>query len=237
MDPEPTPLTGQPAPTPAVAKPSWIPYLVTALVTALVAGGGVYAYTRHQNTTDQQNLQAQIDSLKSQLASASPTPTATATPTASATPSASPTATSTSCANHLSAVLESGSGAAGTYYYTATLTNTGTQNCTLTSQSPTLVPIDASGNELGKVVTAVGEPPVKNLTLAPSGKVYTNLGFPNSGNFDLNADCKAMKDLRLDLDGGNIHVTIKNIDTYSPTYTKYFCKSTLSASAITEATP
>jgi len=65
--------------------------VVCALVAALAAGGGVYAYEYHQNSTNQTNLQAQVDSLKSQLATmnmASPTPTATptATPSSSATP-------------------------------------------------------------------------------------------------------------------------------------------------------
>lgn len=68
----------------------------SALIAALVAGGGVYAYEKSQRDTAQANLQSQIDSLKMQVATkASSSPIATASPLATATPSAtsSPSAT------------------------------------------------------------------------------------------------------------------------------------------------
>jgi hypothetical protein len=71
-----------------------------AVVAVLVGGGAVYVYENNQNTTSQNNLQAQINSLKTQLATAtSPTPTASPmtsdSPTATSTTTPSPVATAT----------------------------------------------------------------------------------------------------------------------------------------------
>lgn len=86
-----------------VAKKSIVPAIVSAvIVSALVAGGGAYAYERSQQTKQSQDLQSQIDSLKAQLATAqkaTPAPTiapvATTTPTATANPTPTPTADAT----------------------------------------------------------------------------------------------------------------------------------------------
>ena len=70
--------------------------IVSVLATALVVGGGVYAFQRSQQATSQQNLQSQIDTLKSQLASANAvTPAPSAVPASSQVPTLTPTPSAT----------------------------------------------------------------------------------------------------------------------------------------------
>jgi len=92
----------QPIITPA-PKSSAMPVItgvIVAALVALIAGASVYAYEKQQNTTDQNNLQAQINSLKTQLAAAAKaTPTATATPVVSFTPTATPAVSPTANPN------------------------------------------------------------------------------------------------------------------------------------------
>ena len=70
--------------------------LIAVIITAAVTGGIVYTIQSKQNTTSKNDLQAQVDSLKSQIAAfptASPKPIASAAPTATPVSSASPVAT------------------------------------------------------------------------------------------------------------------------------------------------
>ena len=71
---------------------SIISVVLGAIISALIVGSGVYAYERNRNTKTINDLQAQIDTLKSQVALATPTPVATVTPIVSAAPTADPTA-------------------------------------------------------------------------------------------------------------------------------------------------
>jgi len=65
------------------------PVTVAVIISALVVGSAVYALQKNQDTKTQNDLQSQITTLKSQLAtSATATPRATATPTATVSPTA-----------------------------------------------------------------------------------------------------------------------------------------------------
>lgn len=91
--------------TPSTRNP--LIYMIAGvLIAALAAGGGVYAYQKQQSDTKTADLQAQIDTLTTQLnlAKASPvatvtpvgtTPVSTATPKTTATPVATATPAST----------------------------------------------------------------------------------------------------------------------------------------------
>jgi hypothetical protein len=156
------------------------------VVAALVAGGGVFAYEKKQQNDSNKDLQAQIDTLKAQLA-ASPTPTATASATAS--PSATPTPTATAVGTNACvsdnlklSLLENGGGTAGTYYTNVVLTNSGTKACTIMGFSKVSL-LDKDGKVLG---TASNSTTVSSttLTLDPGKAAYAALGFPDPGNFD-----------------------------------------------------
>lgn len=94
MDTEPTEPTIQKEPeeTPE-AKPNrtklWVG--LTALITALVVGGAVYAWQSSQATSDKTALTTQIADLTGKLASPSPTPTPSPSPSPSPSPTPSPT--------------------------------------------------------------------------------------------------------------------------------------------------
>ena len=60
--------------------------VVCVILAAAIAGGSVYAYERHQRSSSDSDLQAQINTLKSEVAAL---PTATPLPTPTATPAAS----------------------------------------------------------------------------------------------------------------------------------------------------
>jgi len=88
---QPTPQTA-PAPRPKSTAPAIIAAIV---ISALITGGGVYAYQKQQGDATQKDLQAQIDTLTAQVnspkkvaATATPTPTPTPSPTASTSPKA-----------------------------------------------------------------------------------------------------------------------------------------------------
>jgi len=76
----------QPQITPAISKTTFIVGIAIAVIVVLAVGSGVVAYEEKQNTTTQNNLQAQINSLKGQLATAISEPTPTVNPVGTATP-------------------------------------------------------------------------------------------------------------------------------------------------------
>ncbi|MEI6477642.1 MAG: hypothetical protein WCO52_01520 [bacterium] len=70
-----------------------MPAVIAAVIAAALAGGITYAVQNKRSADSQNTLQAQVDSLKSQLAAlptATPLAVATATPTPTATPTATP---------------------------------------------------------------------------------------------------------------------------------------------------
>lgn len=94
MEPENTPQVTETPQPPATQRNNLS--LITGIVVlvALLVGGGVYLYEKHQQTLGTQNLQAQLDSLTSQLATkTTPTPVATASTAATPVPTADPTTT------------------------------------------------------------------------------------------------------------------------------------------------
>ena len=226
---------------PSTGKKSIVIGIMYAVLAAIVAGGAVYAIERNRNASEHKKLQTQVETLKSQVATlptVSPTPLvlSSATPLASATPAATsiPTASPESCQIALQPTLANGNGTAGTYYYTLTLTNTGTTDCIVSNQRPTLIPRDANGTALGSVGAASSDlNSMTFLTVAPKGKIYSTLGFPDSGNFDPSTQCKAMKRLELDINTGNIQLIIDNIDAYRPGFTDFFCNNDLTATDFT----
>jgi len=165
---------------------SVMPTVTVAILAALVAGGAAYAYERHQRTVSEKNLQSQIDTLRSQLASTpTPTPVATVTPTtspsATASPSSSPTVSGCTSANlTLAFAPATGGGTAGTNYYDLALTNKGTVTCTLQG-FPTVKLLNSAGTAVG---TAQANGTAGSaVSLAPGGSAYAAVGVVDSGNF------------------------------------------------------
>lgn len=71
--------------TPIQKKNTLALILAAILIAALLAGGSVYVYEHSKQTKQNQDLQAQIDTLKSQVANTNATPTPSAMPVASPT--------------------------------------------------------------------------------------------------------------------------------------------------------
>lgn len=65
--------------------------IITAVIAAVLTGGGVYLYLQRQASITREDLQSQINSLKDQLAALSPTPSVSPTTSPSASASATPT--------------------------------------------------------------------------------------------------------------------------------------------------
>jgi hypothetical protein len=106
-------------------------------------------------------------------------------PSQQVSPQATPqTATTVSSCNttHLAASLAPASSAAGTSYETLTLTNTGSSACTVMGY-PGVSLLSETGAQLGQpatrdTVTSPGE-----ISLQPKQSAYSNVGFPDPGNF------------------------------------------------------
>lgn len=220
MDPEinQTPVVSQPpaeVPVMPRTRRTWPVVLVVALITALVAGGGVYAYQRSQNATTVDNLQAQIDSLKIQLA-ASPTPTATPTTTAGASPSPSASGTTACQSSDLSLQLvNNGGGTAGTYYYDLGITNDGKATCTV-SGYPTVSQLGSDGSILGKAEHTTLAPSA-TITLATGQTAYAALGFPVAANFATGV-CAAASSLSVTLSGAGTALSLSTADQPNAAY-------------------
>ena len=75
------------------------------------------------------------------------------------------------------------SGAAGTIYQHITLTNTGTNSCTM-SGFPTAFLYGSNGYALGNSAAARPNPVPVAITLGPNETANTVLGYPQAGNFD-----------------------------------------------------
>ena len=166
---------------------------------------------------------------------ASPSPMATPTATATPKPTSSATPVVATCQDSLKLSLSNGSGTAGTYTYRLTLTNSGTTSCAVDSEPAILLPLDANGVQLGHVITDFDSHHITQFKVAAGGKLYSTLGFPDSGNFDP-AQCKAMKNLQFELnhtEKSADYLTISNIDTYHKGFTDQFCHNDLTTTGFT----
>jgi uncharacterized protein DUF4232 len=76
----------------------------------------------------------------------------------------------------------SSSGAAGTIYKNAVVTNTGSTTCTLTGY-PAVFMLDGSGMQVGAGAAANSLYPVATVTLAPGGKAHSVVAYPQQANF------------------------------------------------------
>ena len=214
----------------------WASSIAAAVIVALLVGGAVYAYENKQNNDTRNTLQTQIDNLKTQVAAISPT--ATATPVATATPSpsvsptpsatASPTATASAtpttvaqCASaNLAVSLTSGSGTAGTYYYWLTLTNNGSQSCTMTG-FPGVSLLDKSGVMLGQASRTSAT--AQKLTVAAGKAAYSQLGFPDAGNYSSGTCSTGADSLRVYPPNETAPLSIANIAQYNSPFTGQYC--------------
>lgn len=113
-----------------VSKPiNFVPIIVgSALIAALMAGGGVYAYEKNQNDTKQADLQSQINALSNKVVTSqtTSTPTPKAAVQVSATPfqQTTPSPTSTQTVDQSAATV-------GDFYTTYEALSKDTQNMTL----------------------------------------------------------------------------------------------------------
>lgn len=104
-------------------------------------------------------------------------------------------------ASHLSLSKGTSSGAAGTIYTHAVVTNNGSQDCTLTGY-PGAFLLDGSHMQLGNGATANSLYTPTTVTLAASGgKAHVVLGFPQAGNFNPGVCSANSAYLRLALPG------------------------------------
>ena len=157
-------------------KPA-IRYTLIILVTALVAGSGTYLFEHHQATSTKNelntqvvSLQKQINSLNSRVSSLKSTKT-----TSSSSKSPAPNVCKMS---DLSALFVGGDGAAGTGYDNLKITNTSNQACIFSGVAG-LFALNNQGTIVGDAVTNS----IANFNLMPGQSIYSDVGFPDPGNF------------------------------------------------------
>ncbi len=141
----------------------------------------------------------------------SPTPVANqkAAPAASAKAAPSPTAGLSACtASQLTANVLPGSGAAGTQYYTLSLTNGSQQGCTM-SGYPGVSLVNDAGTQLGPAANRDTVSPVTSLTLDPGLAAYATLGLPNPGNYNPGACSDTSTSLKVFPPGQTSFLTTK----------------------------
>lgn len=184
------------APRPKV----WPLLTASILATVLIVGGGVYLFQKHQQNTATQTLQAQVDSLKSQVAAL-----------ASATPIATPVGV---CSNLTLSLLDNGGGTAGTYYTNVVLTNAGNTTCTVTG-FPKVSLLDAKGVVLG-TATNTTSVTATAISLAAGKAAYAAVGFPNADNFEAGKCSVAAKNLSVTPPGATTPLLIATTYPYCP---------------------
>ncbi|HSX07687.1 MAG TPA: DUF4232 domain-containing protein [Candidatus Saccharimonadales bacterium] len=84
---------------------------------------------------------------------------------------------------HLTLSQGSSSGAAGTIYKHAVLTNSSSTTCTITGY-PGVFMRDASNMQVGGGAAANALYAVTTVTLSPGGQAHSVVAFPQQGNFD-----------------------------------------------------
>jgi hypothetical protein len=82
------------------------------------------------------------------------------------------------------------SGAAGTMYMNADVTNTGASSCKLTGY-PTVFLADSTGSTTGMGAEASSDYTPTSITLTPGSAAHSLLAFPNAGNFGTPGICSA----------------------------------------------
>lgn len=90
----------------------------------------------------------------------------------------------------LSLTQGSSSGAAGTIYKNAVITNTGSKSCTLTGY-PGVFMLGSDGIQVGNGARANSLYAAAAVTLAPNGKAHTVVAFPQQPNFPP-GECSAL---------------------------------------------
>ncbi|HJP96626.1 MAG TPA: DUF4232 domain-containing protein [Candidatus Saccharimonadales bacterium] len=104
-------------------------------------------------------------------------------------------------AGNLQLSMGDSSGAAGTIYRNAVVTNQGDNDCTLTGYTGAYL-MDASNVQLGSGAIANALYTPAQITLgAHGGKAHTVLGFPQAGNFDQGVCSSNATTLKLFLPG------------------------------------
>lgn len=94
----------------------------------------------------------------------------------------SPTAAIGIC-TQMSLSQGSSSGAAGTIYKHAVVTNTGSVSCTLTGY-PAVFMLDGGGTQVGSGAAANALYLVTTITVAPGAKAHTVVAYPQQANFN-----------------------------------------------------
>ncbi len=144
--------------------------VLVILLTALIVGGGTYWFVSNSAHTRQADLEKTVTALNANVGRLEAELTNATQP-------------APAC---LTAALTGGEGAAGTYYYTFELQNTGSTPCNYEGSATTTL-LDKQNAVLGSTISITSPA----LTLAPSQTVYTAIGFPNPDNSVNTSDCKA----------------------------------------------
>ncbi len=166
-----------------------------AVITIIVAGG-MYWFTQTKHA---------------------PSPTPTPSVGSSAQPT---TAVNTACqSKNLAASLISGSGAAGTYYYTLALKNTGDSSCTY-SGNTTISLFDSNDFALG---SPDSDAITKDLTIGKGKTIYSVVGFPNRNNFASQNCSPGVVTLAIYPPTQITPVRVTGLDTLNKGFTDYFC--------------
>lgn len=140
------------------------------IVAAAIAAGGYLLATWHQNNATNNN-------------SSNNTPSNNEVPVTPLTP-VKPTPLTTCNADELTLTTQaSGNSGAGTLVIDLVFTNSGKRECIL-GGFPGVSLVNENGNMIGKPAERATNYPEKTLTLNPGDKVYAELSYEESGNYD-----------------------------------------------------
>lgn len=187
---------------------------ITLVAIVVLALGGLAGYLIGQNNKQQEVEQARQEAAQQQ-AQPDSAPQPDERPAHEKAPAK--TTTETTCnADELALALGEGSGAAGTFYYPITFTNTSDRTCTLFGY-PGVSLVNDNGNQIGQPAERAPADEA-TVTLAPGQVAQSNVGVPNSGNFPAGQCEDGATKLRVypPNDTGYLSVASGNITSWCP---------------------
>lgn len=98
---------------------------------------------------------------------------------------------------NLAASLGSPNGAAGTIYYTLTLTNKGSSTCTMFGYPGVSFVTGPSGTQVGAAATRTGGATPTVVTVAPSASAHATLGISEASNYGPGCEMTPVTGLRV----------------------------------------
>lgn len=187
--------------------------ILTIIITALVVGAGTYYITTRQINNKNADLQRTINDLKSEISDLNNKVDNQDTSNDTA------NNTNNNCqSTNFTASVNNGDAAAGTYYLTLNLKNTGSTDCNYNGQTTASLT-----NSNDQVIGSAKTTESANLTVKVGQTIYSALAFPNPNNYpDSNACKSGVTNLAINIPNDSTAIKITNIDQKT-SYANYYC--------------